>query len=764
MAKDNKEQDLMGDKKVKEILDIVNKSNKLTTSLTYGVNQDFLNDNKDTLRKVDNSVKSVLDRYKQGTGENVVEFFTKLLYEEDKQNGKKKYNNGKININKMLEENDTGLISEIFMSDRTRFDLYRDYEAIIEYIPQLSAAIDIYTDNIISPDDFTKDIFNIFYDNVKVGSDSTDKIIKNLRELSEKYPKLEKKCSEYIKKALYLGDYFIAVLSLKDEFGKFLTPESIKTESSFVKLDESTLLISEDEISEAIELFKPQPSEKDKKEKETTPSKTKDELKKSILESLNTNVEFVSAISTINETYTHMNEDFTGDIDKIKKSAEKIIDSSGKISGANGDVDDLTNLNINGSFIKELHPKNVVKLQFGDTCFGYYFIEKLDEVAPLSGTQNPNVISLRQTADLPSSNEEVDARTRLITNIFTKNLSKKLNKKYLEQNQEFKTMIYELVKNKYITEKKIRITYFSPNEVFHLCPKEMEDGYGESILKKILFTAKIYLAVLTTQLMMKISRSADHRTFYIDTGLSKDVEGLVMGFVRDIKSKEIKIGDLKSVDNIFNVIGSFHDYFIPQSNGERSVDIDTVPGMNVEMENDFLEYLRKTMISGIGVPPTLLSYDQDVEFSRSVSSMNGKFVRSVISYQKPLGLTFTGIYRSLYKNEYELTKTEESKDKKEDTEVVVDLSKISVKFPSPANLMMTNMIEQISSARDIIEFLVTTMVGTEASPKIKDEVTKNITKNILPNFNWEMYEKIMEKVKMSLQKESLSGDETPEDL
>ena len=109
--------------------------------------------------------------------------------------------------------------------------------------------------------------------------------------------------------------------------------------------------------------------------------------------------------------------------------------------------------------------------------------------------------------------------------------------------------------------------------------------------------------------MLKLSRSADHRTFYIETGLSNDIEGIIQDFVREIRAKEVKMADLNSIDTILNNIGQFQDYFIPQFDGQKSIDIDTTPGQQVDMDNDLLEYLKKAMISGMGIPASLTISD-----------------------------------------------------------------------------------------------------------------------------------------------------------
>jgi hypothetical protein len=108
--------------------------------------------------------------------------------------------------------------------------------------------------------------------------------------------------------------------------------------------------------------------------------------------------------------------------------------------------------------------------------------------------------------------------------------------------------------------------------------------------------------------------------FYIETDLDQDAEAVVQSFVRDSKTKEIKMESFnKDFNTVLNSIGCFSDYYIPVVDGNKNVEIDTLQGMNVEMSNDFLEYLLNTLISGMGLPKEFLSYADQTEFARSLA-------------------------------------------------------------------------------------------------------------------------------------------------
>lgn len=82
--------------------------------------------------------------------------------------------------------------------------------------------------------------------------------------------------------------------------------------------------------------------------------------------------------------------------------------------------------------------------------------------------------------------------------------------------------------------------------------------------------------------------------FYIECDLDQDTEGTVQSFIRDVKTKDIKMSNFgQDINTLLSSIGTFTDYYIPVVNGSKPVDIDTISGMNTEITNDFLDFLDR---------------------------------------------------------------------------------------------------------------------------------------------------------------------------
>lgn len=795
---------LFGKKESEEMRETVKQFNDKTSQVIDGVATEFRRESDDEFEEMQNTIKSVTDIYKTITGDNLIEFFTQHSIDEDNTRRKiagRAFDKKQNSIRKALEDPNKQNINDLYTNEKSRINKIPEYDQVVNYIPQLNQALNVLVDNIMSPDDFTKDVFTLKYNGETVVDDTNDHIIRNLYDL-EKIYNIEGKTKRIITDTLKYGDTFLSIVKMNDGLDKIFTEdgELISFNEDTVLLNESNLLLSENDEKRLLEFYKEETGNKKGYE---------GNIRADIARMINENITFSSNPLNLYKEELLLEADFNTerfkyvsskyDDEMTKKAmrmnasqqnrslAQKITDRRSLFSTenplakelekeANRISDSEKNARrkqgyVTGSFVKLLDPRKVVKIYSNGTCYGYYHLET--ELESLKVTNNSNATQIasafqvKSGADIGNSSDgmfnqkKIDPKTQLILDVFLKNISKKLNKRFIENSPEFKQMLYQLLQQDYIVKNKVNITYLSPDEVEHFSVNMNEDdGYGRSVFDRILFTAKIYLATLTTTLMLKLSRSADHRTFIVETGLSNDLEGIIQDFVREIKSKEVTMSDLNSIDTILNNIGQFADYFIPSIDGQRAIDIDVTPGQQIDMDNDLMEYLKKAMISGMGIPASFLSYADEMEFARSVSMMNGMFLRMIVGYQKSLGDAFSNTYRKLYRNEY--GKAEENTEE-ENKATLLDYDLIEAIFPSPATLNMTNLNEQIGSSQTVVEYVVNTLIGaSEQNEDKRDFLTREVTKDIMTNIDWSHYEEILdryrvEKVEIALKRDLENG-------
>ena len=390
-----------------------------------------------------------------------------------------------------------------------------------------------------------------------------------------------------------------------------------------------------------------------------------------------------------------------------------------------------------------------------------------DYLGMVSGrSQDSNIQMTAAGATLPidrnvgSPSDLDDMKMKLISDIFINTISKKIDKQYVRHNKELKEFLYGIIKHEYITKKQVTLTYFTPEEVVHFeC---------EPIFKNIVFFAKLYLAQLTNMIVIAMGRGHDKRMINVQTGLDSEAEQAVSNVIESIKTKEFRLSNT-DINTVLSLNpGALDDYVIPVINGEPMVTIDTLPGMDADISNNnFLDWLRRSMLNGMHIPAALIDSMNELDFARSLSAQNGNFIRSVTRYQMVLTEGFNKLIRRLYANEYKFLLDGDAK-----LNDNVEIDKIEVMFPSPASLVMDNLYNRITTTEQIADSLSQILVppkqdaGTE---DLRQEVKAELFKKWMPSvINWEEMQEVIEnklKVKSSREhvKDSLKHDEEDQD-
>ena len=772
----------------------LNQEDETINSTLFGgysnsANQDEFTED-DSIHALEQKLEKLGTKYRETTGSNPMEFFNRLEMDANynSQSGtedrvKKNGYDGKGRIKKLqnLIKNSNG---EFFLEEKDRFFRYEDYRLIDAYIPEVSKCLDLYRDCILSPDDLTKRSLTFYYEDFNLSTDDDEEtndeltnLIGNLNNLKKKY-KLERKFKNDIREGCQLGDIFYLLMPFNIGYSKILKEnddmfvnEDIESDLHGEYITESMMGLDDDD--DFIALFEDNRSLSKKSKKAEENEMTKEQAKKDIVNSLNNNVIFF--------------KDPTDLLSERKKE--------------NNISRDIKNIDMAGSIFKKIPPENIVALELDEQILGYIYIEKnninLRQTRVNQRNQNPNSLrsgntgSSINTSDslgyggndvfnsrydyLSRDQSQIKSKYQLITSIFVKGISKKINKDFLKRNVEFRDLIYSLVHEEYILKKEVKMTFIEPQYIHHLSLNS-NNIYGTSKMAKCLFFSKIYLAVLLTNLMQKIIRGRDKRAFYIETGLDDDVEGAVQGFIRDIKSKELSSGHLKNITTILNSVGAFEDYYIPLVDGQESVRIDTVQGMDVDIDNEFLQQLKKSIITGMNVPSTYIDASSEIDFARTLTMSNNPFVRAIINDQDEFGEFFSNVIRELYRNEYgNEKKKRRRRSSKVPTKIAknkiseisdVNIDSISIRFPTPIYLVLGNTNEQIQNSQNIIEFITSYYFPDDPTGQNnsydrelqKAKFKKRLAKqHFLQTMDWKQYDKIFEDIIIESNKEAIES-------
>ena len=766
----------------------INNADEVLSKELYGISDDLIKrDYIDELRKKARGIsnRNTSNRDSNGMMNTLIEIMANQQAKGGLTISKgKKANVDSISSFRKLIGETLGLSGDFGMGDTKRINRYNDYRVIDEYIPEMSTSLDVLRDSILSPDDFTKQSAFYIYDDGSADKtlNEQDRVVfeSKIEELDEKFG-LSQFIKESSRDTLLLGDDFTIVRPIKDEFLKVLTEQTnsdldylIEDSGSYITED-----IYQDSLMEDLSAFLTEASKGLIYDRET------------------------------GNTKTDPTELITGVVKSVKDNLLVVKNPEVLLSDHKRAYKDLES--VRGAYFKHVRPDDIIKLELDHVCIGYlYFDRSVDQSSSnILGRNTTNTTLLQaMTSALNSDSESsgtsssteissvggmsfghtdggklaVEGNTAkaydALVRLFSRGISEKINKRFLEDNHEFREVILSLLKNDYLITKKVAVTYLEPDDVIHN-KLDSSETYGKSLYKNGLFFAKLYLINTLNTMMIKINQGRDKRVYYVENGLDDDFEGIIEGLGRDLRRKEVPTNALSnenSVSTVMRQVGSLESYYIPVNNGERAFDIDVIPGMQVDVDESDLDRLLRSAQRSTGVPYNYIDASTDIDFSRTIAIQNQGFVKNILTYQSTFSKYYTEIVQRLWRYEFEdekailrhqTSKSNEPSPESQEIEGTDNIQSefIKVQFPAPVTLNATTIGEQISATEQIIEFLTTLHYGDEddTNRDSRRVFRKNLSKDVyLRNINWNMIEQVKTSTDEEVKRKEIEKAAEPE--
>ena len=306
---------------------------------------------------------------------------------------------------------------------------------------------------------------------------------------------------------------------------------------------------------------------------------------------------------------------------------------------------------------------------------------------------------------------------------------KAINGKFINDNYDDMDIIYEFVKANELYKKPKRVVFFHPDDI---CEFRRADG---SIMKNCMFYAKLVILTLLSNILAKVTRGSDRNLYFVKTGLTTDIEGSVNDTIRAIKQNQIRYSDIGTINEIFNIVGSAVDVFMPVSvDGERPIETETISGQNIDMNEDFINSLIKSIIQSFGVPASMIEEFDSIDFAKTISMSNLEMAKAVYDAQIELNPDLTKMFRLLVK--YELPEYEQYDD-------------IDVKLNPPSIIVYEMNRDRMDSIDQVSEKLGELLIAPEnESP---DERRKRMFKleyyrRTMSSWDWDMIDDILNQI------------------
>lgn len=399
---------------------------------------------------------------------------------------------------------------------------------------------------------------------------------------------------------------------------------------------------------------------------------------------------------------------------------------------------------ITDCYVKLIDPTKIIPVKIMNYTIGYYYIE-VEDTAPLSG-------ALSTTLYYTKFDE--NTRQHTIVDSLANAIVDSFDKEFLMQNEKFKDLIVEAIQYYNLNNKRLRFQYIPVEYIQVFKIDEDENGNGQSMIKKSLFYAKLYLMLLLFKIMTIVMNSNDMKVNYIKTsGIDKNIANKVQEIARIKQSRQINMYDLFNYTTLINKVGNGSEMYIPTGrSGERPIETEILSGQDVQLNTDLLENLKNSYIMATGVPAAIINYLSEADFAKVVEQNNTKFNGRVINYQLDFNSSITEWYKKIMSYS---------------TQIPEPLINNFTFTLQPPKLTASNAkSEAIQGFQTLADFVVNLLYGENIDEEIQPEVQefkKLFADEQLPMLNIPNIEELKKKAKLNaldkkLKPKSTNGD------
>lgn len=417
-----------------------------------------------------------------------------------------------------------------------------------------------------------------------------------------------------------------------------------------------------------------------------------------------------------------------------KKSSEGIFGTAND----KGPYDDITDC-----YFKLIEPTRIIPIKIMNTVIGYYFVQD-EDITPLAGTLS---------STLYFSKFDENRKENTIIDMIAKRVVDRFDKPFLKNNLKFKEAIVDCFNYYNLNEKRLKFQFIPAEYIQVFKIDEDTEGNGQSMIKKSLFYAKLYLMLLLFKIMSIILYSNDTKVNYIkQSGIDKNVANKVQELARIKQSRQINITDLFSYTTLINKVGNGSEMYVPVGrSGERPIETDILQGQEVQLNSDLLEMLKNAYILGTGVPAAIVNYMNEADFAKVIEQNNTKFNGRVVNYQLDFNDFITELYKKLMRWS---TKIDEN---------IIENFSFVLQPPKATNINTKG--ELINQFNQLSDFLTTTMYddpsnaeNPEALQKEIREFKKLLIEDQLPMIDMREVKDLMKRAKLNAKADALRPD------
>ena len=686
-------------------------------------------------KRLDQMISSEFGNMTSYSGKDFTKFINDALRDTD--------NSGRsTNIDKVINDDANSFSTFFYERYKNINNKYEDLRMVTEGLCELSTAATTLRDNVTASDGVLSNVAKTIV--IRGQSTETEKRLRQMiDDLEEKYDLEGKLHDQIVLNTLVYGDFFVYHQPYSRIFSKFAQTKknmpSFLTEAAILDPNAPTAKrgsindISGD-VSIVVEAFNKAIESDSPNAKRLTTSDVAAYMR-TIYENLQVITDPEAPLLEDSNIMSLSDPNLLKMVAKGKRNnkpsafapdyavaPDNVVDTNDMKADILPEYKDIT-----GVYLKLLSPLRTVPVYVLDECIGYYILYETYGEIRNNMLQNNQ---LNRTNLVFQQVRNKDAQTSIV-DVIAGRIIRKIDNKFISDNPQFRELMVNALMYDDLYRKDFKVQFISAEYMTHFKVNEDIDTHlGTSMLKRSLFYAKLYMTMLMYNVISTVTRANDTRVFYIrNSGIDKDAQKSTQRAARAYKENQISYNDIASVNTLMSKAGKAKDLFVTTGrSGEKPVDIDVISGQDVNMNTDFVEFLRKNMINGTDVPAVILEYNDSADFAKSIDMGHIKYASKICSVQRELNNPCTEFYRSMLKFEHpEVTDAE--------------LCSIEFRFNRPKALTVQNDSDMYTNAEQAATFLVKAVCGDNTekfTDQAKDELFRYfITEVILPGmYDW----------------------------
>jgi len=387
---------------------------------------------------------------------------------------------------------------------------------------------------------------------------------------------------------------------------------------------------------------------------------------------------------------------------------------------------------------------------------------------PLMNGFSPNVQTGMSAMTVQSSNGDQELKkNKILRKILLRTIAKRLKNKNIEDDKKFGDAVINLVRDGFILNSKMFITYIPSTYVVYFANELDKDGLPISILHGTLMWLYMYIGSKLSSLMIKLSKSADKEKLLVNIGMTNQLNYTLSEIERGLSTRNIYVESLfNGVSNVIRNSATFQRNKIPIINGEKLYDIEPLERMNnLDPDDEFTDKLLMSALMKMNIAPSILNMLSETEYSSSVLLQNSDYRNDILTRQEIFENNITKLIRILITNtnmhKRILQIINDNGDNNGNKNAnstkdnyVFDYDKIQVKLTVPIFLSVSSVTEQLNNAQQLVDQLTTIIFGDNSNiivEKNKQLFKQELYKIYANSIDWDSAYNIKESTRINVQ-------------